>query len=71
MSVVPRSAAALPGPVRSQTFQREPTGGRLVNSTTPSLRSRDQNVPPPAELPRLLVSSTVPSERLALAHLGV
>src|SRR6516225_2461635 len=46
MSVLPRSAEALPGPVLSHTFHLPPGGGCLfVNSTTPPPRSRDQNVP--------------------------
>src|ERR1700690_1249706 len=45
MSVEPRNAEALPGPVLNSTFQLFPAGGLFVNSTTPSARSRDQKVP--------------------------
>src|SRR5580765_7693749 len=45
MSVDPRVAAALPGPALNSTFHCLPACGLLVNSTTPSARSRFQNVP--------------------------
>ncbi len=45
MSVDPRSAPAFPGPFLNSTFQPLPEAPLLVNSTTPSARSRCQNVP--------------------------
>src|SRR5258708_5976171 len=48
MSVLPRSAEALPGPARSQTFHLPAPvagGGLFVHSPTPPARSGAQNVP--------------------------
>ena len=58
MSVDPRSAPAFPGPFLNSTFQPLPGDPLFVNSTTPSGRSRDQNVPAAAGTAKAAAATT-------------